>query len=318
MLAPRPARPDFLTRRATLGTLGALAMSSGLPFGLAGGSGSRLNAAEDAAAPAHKHFFKLSLAAYSFRDALAGKSPTMTLDDFIRLCAEYQLDGCELTSYYFPKSFDAAYLSHLKQLTHRLGLDVSGTAIAQDFCQADGDKRTADIAHTKAWIDHAAAFGAPCIRIFAGSVPKGMTEEAAIQNCVRGIEECLPHAAEKGVILALENHGGITDTPEQMLKIVTGVKPNPYFGVNFDGGNFRTADPYADLAKIAPYAVNAQLKVDLYPEGKKQPADFAKTLGLLKAAGYRGYIVLEYEGEDEAKTAVPKVLSELRALIASV
>ena len=70
MLTPRPA---LLSRRATLGTLAAAAISSGLPFGFLEGTGSRLNAAEDAAAPAHKHFFKLSLAAYSFRDALAGK-----------------------------------------------------------------------------------------------------------------------------------------------------------------------------------------------------------------------------------------------------
>jgi sugar phosphate isomerase/epimerase len=295
-----------VSRRVAVGTL--------LAGGLAafGGQRASLSAAENAKRP---HFFKLSLAAYSLRDALAGKSPTMTLDDFVRLCADLQLDGCELTSYYFPKGFGPGYLSHLKQLTHRLGLDISGTAIAQDFCQGDIEKRARDIAHTITWIDHAAAMGAPCIRIFAGNVPKGVTEDEAIQNCIRGIEACLPYAAEKGVILALENHGGITGTSEAMLKIVKGVAPSPYFGVNFDGGNFRTADPYADLEKIAPYAVNAQLKVDMHPDGKTVPADFARVIGILKAASYRGYVVLEYEGKEPAATAVPKHLAELRTLI---
>lgn len=265
--------------------------------------------------PARRHFFKLSLAAYSFRDALVGKSPTMTLDDFIRLCADYQLDGCELTSYYFPKGFGSDYLSHLKQLTHRLGLDISGTAIAQDFCQPDCEKRAKDIAHTLTWIDYAAAMGAPCIRIFAGNVPKGLTEAEAIENCVRGISACLPYAAEKGVILALENHGGITATPAAMLEIVRGVGTSPYFGVNFDGGNFRSADPYADLEQIAPYAVNAQLKVDIHRNGKDELADFPRVIEILKAAGYRGYVVLEYEGKAPAATAVPKYLDELRQLI---
>lgn len=295
-----------ISRRAAVGTM--------VVGGLAGMQMATrpANAAEPGKRP---HYFKLSLAAYSYRDLLGGKSPSMTLDDFVRLCADFQLDGCELTSYYFPKTFGAEYLANLKQLTHRLGLDISGTAIAQDFCQPDVEKRARDIAHTLLWIDHAAAMGAPCIRIFAGNVPKGVPEEEAVQNCIRGIEACLPHAAEMGVILALENHGGITATPETMLKIVNGVSPSPYFGINFDGGNFRTSDPYADLEKIAPYAVNAQLKVDMHPDGKTVPADFGRVIEILKSARYRGYIVLEYEGKEPVDVAVPKHLAELRTLI---
>src|SRR5262245_4880418 len=199
-----------------------------------------------------KPHMKLSLAAYSFRDFLGGKDPTMTLDDFIRLCADLNLDGTELTSYYFPKDFNEDYLIHIKQLTFRLGLDISGTAIANDFCLPSGEKRDATLAHTRKWIDYAALMGAPVIRIFAGSVPSGDTEEAAIERCAAGINESLDYAAKKGVCLALENHGGITATPGQMLKIISQVKESPWFGVNLDGGNFSTADPYGDLAPIAP------------------------------------------------------------------
>src|SRR5262245_12668557 len=199
-----------------------------------------------------KSHLKLSLAAYSFRDVLAGKNPTMTLDDFIRLCADLNLDGTELTSYYFPKDFNEEYLIHIKQLTFRLGLDISGTAIANDFCLPPGEKRDETLAHTRKWIDYAALMGAPVIRIFAGSVPDGDSEDAAIERCAAGINESLEYAAKKGVCLALENHGGITATPEQMLKIIRQVKESPWFGVNLDGGKFQTADPYGDLAPIAP------------------------------------------------------------------
>src|SRR5690606_10217962 len=98
------------------------------------------------------------------------------------------------------------------------------------------------------------------IRIFAGRIAKGSSEAEALDLCVAGIEESLKYAAQKGVILALENHGGITSTPDQLLAIVKRVSPSPWFGVNFDSGNFRTDDPYGDLARIAPYAVNAQIK----------------------------------------------------------
>jgi len=306
------SNPGSVTRRvffkAAAGTSLALAARFSTPAAEAAGPVKRNG----------KPHLKLSLAAYSFRDVLAGKNPTMTLDDFIRLCADLNLDGTELTSYYFPKDFDEEYLIHVKQLTFRLGLDVSGTAIANDFCLPPGEKRDQTLAHTRKWIDYAALMGAPVIRIFAGTVPAGDSEQAAIERCAAGINESLDYAAKKGVCLALENHGGITATPAQMLRIIEQVKDSPWFGVNFDGGNFRTADPYSDLAKIAPYAINAQLKTDLSPGGKKEEADLARVVRILADAGYRGYIVLEYEGSEDPKVAVPRHIETLRKVIRDV
>ena len=263
-----------------------------------------------------KPHMKLSLAAYSFRKYLAEeKPPTMTLDDFIRLCADLNLDGTELTSYYFPKDFNDEYLIHIKQLTFRLGLEISGTAIANDFCLAPGEARDKTLAHTRKWIDNAALMGAPVIRIFAGQVPAGDSEQTAIDRCAAGINESLEYAAQKGVLLALENHGGITATPAQMLKIIEQVKDSPWFGVNLDAGNFHTADPYGDLAKIAPYAINVQLKTDLTPLGKREDTDLARVVKILADAGYRGYIVLEYESTEDPKTAVPRHIETLRKII---
>lgn len=263
-----------------------------------------------------KSHMKLSLAAYSLRDYLTGDKPKMTLDDFIAKCAEYNLDGCELTSYYFPKELDNAYLLHIKELTFRLGLDVSGTAIGNDFCLPPGEKRDENLALTKKWIDYAATFGAPVIRIFAGNVPKGSTEAEALERCVAAIEQSLEYAAEKGVFLAIENHHGITDTGEQVVRIVKSVKPSPWFGVNFDSSNFNTPDPYADMAEIAPYAINAQIKTEIKPAGKpKQDADLERIIKILRDVNYRGYIVLEYEAEEDPLVALPRHLKTLRGLI---
>ena len=244
--------------------------------------------------------------------------PNSRWRSFIDFCAEQNLDGTELTAYYFPKEITTDYLLSLKERTYRLGLDISGTAIGNDFCVVDPEKREQQLAMTRAWIDHSAVLGAPCIRIFAGQVPKGDTEDAARARCVEGINESLRYAATKGVALALENHGGITATPEQLLKIVDAVSPSPWFGVNFDGGNFRTEDPYADLAKIAPYAINAQVKVEITPAGgKKEPADMAKVINILREAGYRGFVTLEYEASDDPFTFIPEHLKTLRRLISA-
>ena len=266
---------------------------------------------------------KLSLAAYSFNSLFARRGTSdeiaaakMSLEKFIDFCAEQQLGAAELTGYYFPKVVTSEYLMTIKNKTHRLGIDISGTAIGNDFCLPAGPARKAQIDDCKRWIDYASMMGAPVIRIFAGKVPEGGSLNESIDRCAAAINDCLSYAAKKGVILALENHGGITATPAEMMRIIDRVDDSPWFGVNFDSGNFRTDDPYGDLAKIAPLAVNAQVKVSMHPKGKqKQPADLPRIIKILKDAGYRGYVTLEFE-EENPFHEIPKYLNQLRELIA--
>ena len=262
--------------------------------------------------PSH---LKLSLAAYSYRQWLAAKPPKMDLFGFVDLCADMAVDGTELTSYYFPPNVDSAYLHRLKQHAFTLGLDISGTSVGNNFCVPDGPDREKQLALVRTWVDNAAELDAPVIRIFAGTVPKGEGEDAAVARAIEGIKASLSYAAQKGVTLALENHGGITATPAQILKLVKAVDA-PNFGVNLDTGNFHTDDPYADLAELAPYAVNVQVKTEIQRKGqKKEGADLAKVINILREAKYSGYVVLEYEAGEDAMMAVPRHIKTLRALI---
>jgi sugar phosphate isomerase/epimerase len=265
---------------------------------------------------------KLSLAAYSFRhylpDHRRGSKPTasppMTLESFVDLCAEYPLDGVEPTSYYVPDPPPDGYLHALRRRAFLLGLTISGTAIGNTFTHPPGEKRDEQMAYTKRWIDRAADLGAPTIRIFAGDVQKGSSEAQARQWCIEAIREACAYAATRGVILALENHGGIVTTADQLLSIVREIDSD-WFGVNWDSGNFRSADPYAELKAIAPYAVTAQIKVSIGAAGKSQPADWTRIVGMLEDAGYRGWVALEYEEQEDAKVAVPRLLDQLHRLI---
>jgi sugar phosphate isomerase/epimerase len=261
-----------------------------------------------------KPHFRLSLAAYSFRQALNLKKPTMTLDGFIDMSAGLPLDAVELTSYYFPETSNK-YLAGLKGRCTRLGLDVSGTAVRNDFCTMDAGRMKADIAHVKSWIEHTSRLGGKTIRIFAGTIAKNDTEDRARARCVAAIQEVCEHAGQFGIYLALENHGGITARPDLMLPIVRAVKSD-WFGVNLDTGNFHTKDPYADLAQLAPYAVVVQIKTDIQRERQKpEEADLKRLLDMLRTATYRGYVALEYEAAGDPKTAVPKYLDILRKMV---
>jgi sugar phosphate isomerase/epimerase len=264
-----------------------------------------------------KPHIRLSIAAYSYRQYLDLKKkpqPDMTLEDFADLAASMELDAIEPTAYYFADTSNA-YMAKLKKHCARLGLDISGTAVGNDFCHTESDKLKAQLKYVKEWTERASIMGAKTVRIFAGSLKKGDTEQQAVARCVAAIEEACEHAAKYGIYLALENHGGIVATAEQMLTIIKAVKSD-HFGVNLDTANFHTADPYGDLAKIAPYAVTVQLKTEIHPKGENaEEADLKKLLDILRDANYRGYVALEYEAKEDPKTAVPKAIKALQKLV---
>jgi sugar phosphate isomerase/epimerase len=264
-----------------------------------------------------KSHIRLSIAAYSFRQYLSlniKPKPPMTLDDFVDLAAEMNLDAIEPTAYYFADT-SPEYLAHLKGKCTRLGLDISGTAVGNNFCTPNPSKLREEIQSVKNWVEHASRLGAKTIRIFAGPVDKGDTEEKARARCVEAIQETCDYAGKYGVILALENHGGIVTTIDQMLAVVQAVK-HEWFGVNWDSGNFVSADPYADLTRLAPYAVTVQIKTEIHRTGqKKDEADLKRLIGILRTANYRGYVALEYEAAEDPKTAVPRHIETLKKLM---
>jgi sugar phosphate isomerase/epimerase len=285
---------------------------------LAAGTGAALAVAPAAAIEpikrTGKSHLRLSIAGYSYRKYLDLKKKEMTYDQFIDLSAELGTDAVELTQYYFPET-TPEYLASLKGRATRQGLDVSGTAVGNVFTRTDPAKLKAEIDTVKQWVEHTSRLGGKTIRIFAGNLEKGDTEEKARDRCVAAIQECCDHAGKYGIYLALENHGGIVATIDQILAVVKAVK-HDWFGVNFDTGNFHSADPYADLVKLAPYAVVCQIKTEVTRAGMKpEPADLKRLTDTLRDANFRGYVALEYEAQEDPKTAVPKAIDALKKLM---
>jgi sugar phosphate isomerase/epimerase len=259
--------------------------------------------------------FKFSLAAYSYRELFSAKTDKLTLNDFINDCAKFALEGTELTSYYFPNPATPEYLRSLKKQCFQLGLDVSGTAVGNDFGFPPGEKRLEQIAQLKRWIENSAILGAPVIRIFAGSKKADVTEAQTHTLMVSAIEECCEFAGKHGVHLALENHGGPTATAEGLMRFVRDVQ-SPWFGVNLDTGNFHSEDVYAELAKVAPYALNVQVKVAVSGPGGRKETDFKRLAQILRDANYRGYVALEFEEKGNPREECAKYLDKLREAFA--
>ena len=263
----------------------------------------------------------LSLAAYSLRTELRwmkGKDTgaEMEILDVLNYAAEQGFDGVELTAYFFDPDVTTADLNEIKRMAHVLGIDISGGAIGNNFSFPVDDPFTAEqIAYTKTWIDHYSTLGAPVIRIFAGGKnPPGATTEQVIENVVTNLNAILPYAAEKGVILGIENHDSMTNM-DNLLELI-GRIDSPWLGVTWDSANVApTEDPYAELARIAPYAVNAQLKVMTKVNGEKAEADLGQLIQILRDADYSGHIVLEYEEKEDPFTGIPKFKAEVEAAL---
>ena len=268
---------------------------------------------------------RLSLAAYSFREYFRDSSHNserkvdaskkIDLFQFIDFCAAHQCEGAELTSYYFPPNADSEFLLKVKRHAVLRGVSISGTAVGNTFTHPEGKEREREIAAVRKWINHAAIMGAPHIRIFAGTAPRGLNHSEAKAFCISAIEECGKVAAEKGVFMGIENHGGIVAEPRELLDIIKSVK-SPWVGINLDTGNFHTDDPYRDLELCAPYAVNVQIKSEVRRRrGGTEPADLKRMIGILRKANYQGFVALEYEAQPDPWQEVPRLLKELKTLL---
>jgi sugar phosphate isomerase/epimerase len=297
-----------LNRRSFLGS--ALASSALL-------AGSRQAAGIEPIRRHGKSLLKLSIAAYSMRKYLDLKTkpkPPMTIDDFVDFSIGMGLEAIEPTSYYFAEATPKE-MARFRGRCTRLGLDVSSTGVRNDFCLRDPAKRRNEIAHVKKWSELASIMGAKTLRIFAGNLERGDSEEAASARIVESIQECCDHAGKYGIFLALENHGGITASCDRILAIVKAVQ-HDWFGVNLDTANFHTEDPYADLQRLAPYAVIVQVKTEIQAKDKpKELADLPRLMRILRDVNYRGYVALEYEAAEEPKVGVPAAIAELKKLM---
>lgn len=281
-------------------------------------------AAQAAAAPG-KPKVKLGISTYSywhFRD------PKVPIETVIDEAARYEVAGVDILHRQMDTE-DTAYCNKLKRHAFTNGIDLIALSIHQDFVDPDPEYRKQQVAHTVHCLELAHQMGIPAIRLNSGRwntiktfddlmkargiepIPEGVTLDEGFKWCIDSIGECLKVAEKLGVILALENHWGLTNTPEGMLRLLKAVD-SPWLGALMDTGNF-LEDPYEKLKLIAPKTVFVQAKT-YYGGGEwyTLDLDYKKVARILADVNYRGYVSLEFEGKEPAATGVPKSLKMLK------
>ena len=268
---------------------------------------------------------KLGVSTYSYWHFTPEKVPIETV---IHKAARLDLDGVEILHRQMEGE-DNCYLQNLKREAFLYGLDLYALSIHQGFVSPDAEHRQTNIDHTKHCIEIAYKLGIPAIRLNSGrwgTIPdfdmlmknggeeppiSGYTENDAFDWTISAIEECLPTAEKNGVILGLENHWGLTNTPEGVNRIVSAVDSD-WLKVTMDCGNF-LENPYQKLEKIAPETVLVHAKT-YYGGGEwyTLELDYKKVAEILNDNNFSGYISIEFEGRDPADLGVSKSVDLVR------
>lgn len=255
------------------------------------------------------------------------------IEKCLDLAADMGFDGVELLDRQMPDKSNAA-LQRIKRRAFIHGLALMGFSTHQGFLYPKKEVRQQNIDLTISQIERAYALGIPTMRVNTGTWNTrkgfndlmkhrgieeplaGYTVEDGFGWVIDGLGACLKAAEKCGVVLGLENHWGLGRTPEGVLRIVEALK-SPWLQVTLDTGNF-FEDPYDKLAKLASRTVLLQAKT-YYGGGTwyTLDLDYPRIARLMRGAGFRGWVSLEFEGKDDPRTAVPKSLALLRQAFAA-
>jgi sugar phosphate isomerase/epimerase len=259
---------------------------------------------------------KISLNAYSFNGPLSRGE--MDLDDLFDFCAEQQFDAVDPTGYYFPGYPEVPpdrYLYDLKRKSFDLGLEISGTGIRNDFTVLDPAKRKSDIQLIKNWIIAAEKMGIPVVRIFSGTQHhNAYSWQEVAEWMVRDIKECVEFGRNHGVMIAVQNHADFIQNADQVQQLIQMVD-SPWFGLILDTGSYTSEDPYEEIERTIPYAVSWQVKELINRNGKEEPIDLPKLMGIIQGSSYRGYLPIETLGPGDPFEKVPAFLAQVRTAL---
>ncbi|HLF33122.1 MAG TPA: sugar phosphate isomerase/epimerase family protein [Cyclobacteriaceae bacterium] len=277
--------------------------------------------------PEKDMFFKISLAEWSLNKSLFAKKLD-NLDFPAKAKNEYGIDAVEFVNQFFrDKAKDTAYLNELKTRCDDLGVSCVLIMIDGEGSLAvpEETERAKAVENHYKWIDAAKYLGCHAVRVNARG--KGSNEEMQ-KAMIASLTTLSEYGSKEGIEVVVENHGGPSSDGKWLSGIMKAVN-SPYCGTLPDLGNFciqgrfengkmnclNEYDKYLGVEELMPYAKGVSAKAyDFDAEGNETTIDYKKMLQIVKNAGFKGRIGIEYEGrlpEDEGIMATKRLLERL-------
>lgn len=256
--------------------------------------------------------FKISLNAYSFNDMLMKKK--ISKEELVEFCANTGFDSIDMTGYYFssyPNTPGNEEIFHFKRKCHEWGIGISGTGVRNEFSYSEANALEKEIDLVRRWIEVAAKMGAPVLRVFtAKQYVTGEERKKVREHIVYALDKCLHSAAEHGVILGIQNHNDFLRTAQECHELIGTFNSN-WLGLVVDTGNFIAPNPYDEIKKVLPLAVNWQVKEKLLVNGVQTPMDLTKLCEIIRNSKYKGNIPIETLGLNDPINQVPIFLKKV-------
>ncbi|MBC7288757.1 MAG: sugar phosphate isomerase/epimerase [Armatimonadetes bacterium] len=269
---------------------------------------------------------KLGMTMYSFNTyAREGK---MTVLDFIRFAADAGLECVDLLAYYWKNETEEP--DEARELLNDLGIELAAYAVGNNFCQESEIRRREQIDIVRRGIEMAHRLEAPVLRVFGGHAPH-MDKRDALQIAADSLGEVVSEAEEAGVVLAVENHGGVPGTSEEVIWLLSELD-TPWVRACVDVGNFVPVgeDPAEAVARVVGYAAHAHIKdfrrvLDEQGRESWKPCtpgsgdlDYPTILRVFANAGYAGALAIEAEGPEDDMEAATAAIEWLRGLLEQI
>ncbi|HEX9653063.1 MAG TPA: sugar phosphate isomerase/epimerase family protein [bacterium] len=265
--------------------------------------------------------YKISLAEWSLHKAIFGKE--MDHLDFAKVAKnEFGIDAVEyVNQFFFEKAKDQEYLKEMK--TRADGEGVRSLLIMCDregrLGDPDEKARLQAVENHYKWAAAAKYLGCHSIRVNAAS--EGTFEEQQ-KLAADGLRRLTEFSAQHGLNTIVENHGGLSSNGQWLAGVMKMVD-HPNCGTLPDFGNFRVKDDewydfYKGVEELMPYAKAVSAKsYDFDEAGSETKIDYLRMMKIVTAAGYHGYVGVEYEGdrlgEKEGIAATKRLLERCRA-----
>jgi L-ribulose-5-phosphate 3-epimerase len=268
---------------------------------------------------------RLSCLSLSYQNQF--KAGKMDLPKFITTARGLSFDGVDLHMAHL-KSFDRIYLKQMRRMCLDNGMSVPSFPISTEFGRFP-ERVNAEIEKCRVGMETGLFLGAPLARVFVGSTPPGGDPEEAFKRGVDALRRCAEIGADIGMVVALQNHSGLTSTGDDMLRFYKAVN-HPNFSLVLDTGHFTgRAGPngpkmaghtyenyYRSLEQVAPIAPFVRVKLyEVDEQGREKNIDYKRVFEILRGVHYNGFCSLVYEGTEDEMTAIPRGSRFLRQMV---
>ena len=267
-----------------------------------------------------KPLFRISLAQWSLHKALNDKKIDNL--DFAKVAKdEFGIEALEyVNQFFFDKAQDQSYLKEMKKRAEENGVKSLLIMVDREGQLGDPDKakRQQTVDNHKKWVEAAKFLGCHAVRVNAAS---GGTYEDQIGYAADGLAALTEFAKPHGLTIIVENHGGNSSNGHWLSSVMKKVN-DPSCGTLPDFGNFRIGegawyDRYQGVEELMPFAHAVSAKsYDFDESGNDTRTDFKRMMKIVLDAGYRGYVGIEYEGNELGEfagiQATQKLLQKVR------